>query len=61
LDQAVDAVLETLGSTDPEVRLRAARLVLDVGSRLTDRVEIDELVHKLEERLADPDSGGRRS
>jgi hypothetical protein len=54
LDLAVDAVLGTLESSDEDVVLRAARLVFDKGSLLTDRLDVDDLVDKLQQRLAEP-------
>jgi hypothetical protein len=52
MTRAADALAGLLDTPDDRVRLRAARAVLSLGTRLRDSVDLTERVHELEQELA---------
>jgi hypothetical protein len=57
LDRAIDVLVEALDAQSMSDRLRAARQLLELGTKLTTRVHYEELIRELEARLADsPDA-----
>ena len=49
-DRALDAVEAGLGDSCGDTRLRAARMVFDIGSRYRDRVELEARLEEVEKR-----------
>jgi len=60
LDDAVATIVDCMHAENDGVRLRAAREVLDLGSRLTDRVELDDLVRRLDAQRRGGENRGVR-
>ena len=62
VEYATEVIINALDTPNVVDRLRAARLILESGSRLTTRVEYERLIDELKRRLAqdrpEPDRGG---